>query len=111
MVGYLLASAHIAAPCYGLPMTETKPIYTLNARGNVFLEVTRDHFKLPPERMLREIQGLRQMVVDALALKGLRYEDLKSALIPDRTRREIALVFDTKAITSSWYGYKGGGRI
>lgn len=85
-------------------MAETKPIYTLNARGNIFLEVVRDQFKLPPELMVRQIQGLRQLVVDALALKGLKYEDLKTALIPDRKRREIALIFDTLAIKSDWYG-------
>lgn len=92
-------------------MSETKPIYTLNARGNIFLEVTRDHFKLSPERMLREIQGLRQMVIDALALKGLKYENFKSALVPDQTRREIALVFDTKAIKSNSYGYRVAERL
>lgn len=92
-------------------MTETKPIYTLNARGNIFLEVVRDQFKLGPERMLREIQGLREMVVNALARKGLKYEDLKPALIPDRTRREIALVFDTKAIPSSSYGFRVAERV
>lgn len=92
-------------------MSETKPIYTLNARGNIFLEVMRDHFRIGPERMLREIQGLRQMVVDALAIKGLKYETLKSALVPDRTRREVALVFDTKAIKSNSYGYKVAERL
>jgi hypothetical protein len=92
-------------------MTETKPIYTLNARGNVFLEVRRDHFKLRPGQMLREIQGLRQMVTDALALKGLKYEDFKSALVPDQKRREIALVFDTEAIESHRYVYKVAERL
>ena len=87
-------------------MADTKPIHTLNARGNIFLEVVRDQFRLPPERMVREIQGLRQMVEDALALKGLTYEDLKTALIPDRKRREIALVFDTVAIKSNSYGHR-----
>lgn len=101
----------VLAPCYWLSMKETKPIYTLNARGNIFLEVTRDHFKLGPDRMLREIQGLRQMVEDALALKGLKYENFKSALVPDSTRREVALVFDTKAIKSNSYGYRVAERL
>jgi hypothetical protein len=92
-------------------MMETKPIYTLNARGNIFLEVTRDHFKLRPDQMLRQIQGLRQLVVEALATKGLRYEDLKSALVPDQKRQEIALVFDTRAIERGWYGYEVAKRL
>ena len=87
-------------------MTEAKSIHTLNARGNILLEVTRDQFNLQPDRMLTEIQALRQMVERALALKGLKYESLKTALVPDRKRSEIALVFDTVKIESNSYGYK-----
>ncbi len=92
-------------------MVNTKAIHTLNARGNIFLEIVRDQFNLKPEHMLREIQGLRQMVEDALALKGLKYENLKTALVPGRKRKEVALVFDTNRIKSSWYGYKVFERI
>lgn len=68
------------------------------------LEVIRDYFKLSSEHMFREIQSLRQAVEEALALKGISYDSLKSALVPDRQRREIALVFDSMAIESSSYG-------
>jgi hypothetical protein len=68
------------------------------------LEVTRDYFKLTPQRMQREIQGMRGLLEDALSKKGISYEKLRSALVPDRKRREVALVFDTLAIESSWYG-------
>jgi hypothetical protein len=54
--------------------------------------------------MHREIQGLRRLVEEALAEKGISYDKLKSALVPDRKRREIALVFDTLSIKSNWYG-------
>jgi hypothetical protein len=89
-------------------MTAPKSLHTLNARGNVMLEVMRDHFELTPKHMFREIQGLREGVENALALKGIRYDDLKTALIPDRTRREIALIFDTAAIDNDWHGYEVG---
>lgn len=85
-------------------MTETQPIHTLNARGNVMLEVMRDYFKLKPHHMQREILGMRKMLVESLSKKGVDYAKLKSALVPDRKRREIALVFDTLSIESSWYG-------
>ena len=85
-------------------MTETEPIHTLNARGNVMLEVMRDYFKLKPHHMQREILGMRKMLVESLSKKGVDYAKLKSALVPDRKRREIALVFDTLSIESSWYG-------
>lgn len=57
------------------PLNETKPLHTLNARGNILLEVVRDQFKLSSEQMLREIQWLRHAVEEALAGKGIRYDD------------------------------------
>ncbi|MCH2393191.1 hypothetical protein [Oceanibaculum sp.] len=83
----------------------TKPLHTLNARDNVMLEVIRRQFNVSPEQMHKEIQALRHLVEEALARKGVSYDRLKTALIPSTKRREIALVFDSKAIDSSWYGY------
>ena len=85
-------------------MATTKPVHTIDARGNIMLEVVRDHFKVSPEQMFREIQALRHSVEEALALKGIRYDELKTALVPDRKRGEMALVFDTLAIDDGWYG-------
>jgi hypothetical protein len=92
-------------------MTEVKPLHTLNARGNIMLEVVRDHFQLLPEQMLKEIQALRHSVDDALALKGIKYDALKTALVPDVKRQEIALVFDTTAIQDDWYGQTVFSRV
>jgi hypothetical protein len=66
-------------------------IFTLNARGNFMLEVMRDYFNITPKQMHREIRGLDDQTVSALASKGVNYADLKSALIPSPTRREVAL--------------------
>ncbi|MGY5780292.1 hypothetical protein [Rhizobium sp. LEGMi135b] len=85
-------------------MLKVRPIHTLNARGNMLLEVTRDYFKVSASAMFREIQRLRQETEEALALKGIRYADLKTALVPDRQRKEMALVFDWTAIESNSYG-------
>jgi len=85
-------------------MKETKPIHTLNARGNVMLEVTRDYFRLSPDVMHREIQGMRHQIETTLGAKEIQYDALKTALVPDRKRREIALFFDTTKIDDSWYG-------
>lgn len=68
------------------------------------LEVMRDYFELNPAHMQREIQGMRRQIEGALSKKGISYDKLRSALVPDRKRREIALVFDTFAIKSDWYG-------
>jgi hypothetical protein len=84
--------------------TQVKTIHTLNARGNVMLEVARNYFSLSPTQMSREIQALRNEIEAVLATKGIRYDGLKSALVPDRKKREIALVFDTTRIDDGWYG-------
>ena len=54
-----------------------KPLHTLDARDNVMLEVIQQYFKLTPERMFCEIQGLRQAAEDALTRKGISYDALK----------------------------------
>lgn len=86
-------------------MSAIKSLHTLNARGNLMIEVTRKHFNVPPEQMHKEIQVLRHSVEEVLARKGISYDRLKTALVPDTKRREIALVFDSKAISRGWYGY------
>lgn len=85
-------------------MRGTKSLHTLNARGNIMLEVMRDHFELTPVHMFREIQGMRRAIENTLAAKNIDYDKLKSALVPAQDRREIALVFDTMSIEDSWYG-------
>lgn len=82
-------------------MPAIKSLHTLNARGNIMLEVMRDHFKLDPNHMFHLIQEMRRDVEVALSKKGISYDKLKSALVPAQDRREIALVFDTMAIDSS----------
>ncbi|MGA7503096.1 MAG: hypothetical protein WBW57_03065 [Candidatus Sulfotelmatobacter sp.] len=81
-----------------------RTIYTLDARGNVMLEVMRDHFHITPAAMRREIQGMLAETEAILNSKGIRYSSLKSALVPSSKRREIALVFDTSMIKERWYG-------
>ncbi len=38
--------------------------------------------------------------------KGIDYKDLKIVLVPKPDRNEVAFVFDTTKIKSSWYGYE-----
>ena len=62
------------------------PIHTLNARSNGMLEVIRDYFGLSPDRMLVEIQGMRAQIARTLKSKGINYDDLRAALVPDREK-------------------------
>lgn len=79
-------------------------LHTLNARDNVMLEVARDYFNLSSERMRREIAALHKRAVTILASKGVAYADLRSALVPQAKKREIALFFDTSNL-GYWYGF------
>lgn len=81
-------------------------IFTVDARGNVFLEVMKDALKLNSSEVFNEIQGMFQNCIEILEKKSIKYQDLKSALVPQNKRKEIAFVFDTEKIDSSWYGYE-----
>ena len=85
-------------------------VHTLDARGNIMLEVTRNYFGLSSERMRREILGLHKRAVDVLALKGVAYAELRSALVPQADRREIALFFDSTDL-GGWYGFPVHGAV
>lgn len=87
----------------GQPSTQDVSIHTVNARGNIMLEVARDYFKLTPDHMRREIVGLHREVVALLRSKGIRYAELRSALVPQADRKEVALFFDSTRM-GSFYG-------
>ncbi len=92
--------------------TQILPIHTLNARGNVMLEVMRDYpGRLSPDRMLVEIQAMRAQVAQILESKGINYNDLRAALVPNRKKLEIALIFDRMLIEDNRYGYQVFQRI
>lgn len=82
---------------------ELRPIHTLEARGNVLLEVWRDTLNLDERQMFAVINGYRNQIESALGNKGINYDDLRGALTPSQTRREIALIFDTSEIKQGWY--------
>ena len=81
----------------------TNTIFTLNARGNFFLALVRDEFGVKSDRMFEQIQGAFADTVAILASKNIKYENLKSALVPSTNRREIALVFDSGRVKETWY--------
>jgi hypothetical protein len=84
----------------------SQPIFTLDARDNVMLEVMRDYFKVNSGVMHREIQGMHVETQHVLAQKGISYTELKSALVPATDRNEAGFIFDSQKIESSWYGYE-----
>ena len=79
-------------------------IFTLNARGNVFLEVVRDQFKISQPRMMAEIQAMFRSTVRDLGKSGVDYTKLKTVLVPSLDRHEAGFIFDSTAIDSGGYG-------
>jgi len=91
-------------------MTDTV-VHTIDARGNVLLEVMQGYFGLSSEQMRREIVAAVDYVTEALQLRGIRYADLRAALTPQSDRQEVALFFDTLRIDDSWYGLQVQRRL
>jgi hypothetical protein len=81
-------------------------IHTIDARENVFLEAMSSRFKWTTSQMYQEINRSATQTIAKLKEKDIDYVDLKNALIPRKNRREIAFVFDTRLISSSWYGFE-----
>jgi len=54
---------------------------------------------------------MRAQLAQTLKSKGINYDDLRAALVPDREKLEIALIFDTMQIEDSWYGFQVFERI
>jgi hypothetical protein len=82
----------------------SQPIFTIDARGNILLEVMQSYFSLNHSQMFREINGAFSNLLDVLKTKQIEYSSLKNALVPRPDRNEVALVFDTQKIDSNWYG-------
>lgn len=54
----------------------------------------REYFSWSDARTFREIQAVHRNCLDILKTKGVRYEDLRSALTPQPTKHEAAFLFD-----------------
>ena len=86
-------------------------IYTLNARDNVLMDVMKDIFKAKPIQLQMIIGDGFDHLKNVLNSNGIKYEGLRGALTPSKDRRELLLVFDTKKIDNSFYGYEAYKQI
>lgn len=88
-----------------------RQIFTLDARDNMLLEVMQDHLNLSSTAMRREIEALHTELERILARKGVSYQKLKSALVPQTDRHEAGFIFDSREVGSSWYGRAVAGLV
>jgi hypothetical protein len=87
-------------------MDKINSVHTFDCRDNVMFQVIKEMMDIPKDKMLSEIQGYLELLRTHLSKKGIEYNDLKSCLVPNQERKEVALVFDRNKIEDSWYGAK-----
>lgn len=81
-------------------------IFTLDARGNVLLPVIVKTFDLNNKEYAKMVSNAFEEFENKLSEKSITYDKLKSALIPvHKDKYEVAFVFDSTSIDSSWFGY------
>jgi len=78
-------------------------IFTIEAKDNVLLSSMQQYFGLGSADMNRAITILHDDLLRVLKLKGIKYQQLKNALIPTKDRKEALLIFDSSRIDSSFY--------
>jgi hypothetical protein len=79
-------------------------IFTLEARSNVLLGVTAEHFKLTDHEVFHDLQRSLEELQQVLKSKGIQYQDLKTALVPSADKTERAFVFNWQRIDDLHYG-------
>jgi len=83
-----------------------RTIHTLEARGNILLEIVKDRSGASDSAMRRLIWRAAEELTQMLTQRGVNYAELKSALVPQIEKAEIALLFDRASIDSAAYGWQ-----
>ncbi len=86
-------------------------IHTFDCRDNVMFRVLKEMTGISNEQMLHEIQSYHALLINHLSKKGINYADLRSSLVPNQERKEVALIFDRSKIEDSWYSAKVFERV
>ena len=81
-------------------------IYTINTATNVMFPVIKSAFMLSDEEVYRMINNEHSKLLGKLKKKGVKYSELKRALVPnqEKEKNELCLVFDTMLIQDDFYG-------
>lgn len=85
---------------------KNKTIFTFNNLDNIIFTLYKDYFKLSDETVNRIIWEEYDLMRKRLLMKGIDYNDLKGALIPnqEKGKSEICLVIDNTLVPESCYG-------
>ncbi len=82
-------------------------IYTFNNKDYLLFPVAKSVFSLSETEIYNTILEEFNNLIQRLENKGISYDDLKGALIPnqDKKKFETCFIFDTSLISSNMYGY------
>lgn len=88
-------------------------IFTINTKGYVLYPVAKSYFEMTDDEVYGMINDEFSIMVNRLSKKGVKYDNLKRALIPnqDKDNNEVCLVFDTTLIDTSSYGFEVFSRL
>ena len=84
-------------------MRKNDTIYTLNARDNIYLDLS--YKDSSPETIYEEVNSVFDMFIESLDSNKIDYKELKNCIIPSKQRNEIALIFDIPQSGFSVYDY------
>ncbi|MBN1987882.1 MAG: hypothetical protein JW783_00610 [Bacteroidales bacterium] len=84
-------------------MSKNDTIFTLNARDNIYLELS--YKDSSPEEIYKEVNSVFDIFIESLESINIDYRKLKNGLIPSKQRNEIALIFDIPQSGLSVYDY------
>ncbi|MEX5265894.1 hypothetical protein RF640_17905 [Kocuria sp. CPCC 205231] len=79
-------------------------IHSINAYTHTGLSSLADHLELRPEHLQKMIRVMHHQVVTRLEAGGIDYAELQNALVPQRSRHEVAFMFDSTRVGSDMYG-------
>lgn len=77
------------------PVEQEFTIHLLNTYDSIFFPVIGGLTNNSPSILQRMAREMHKVVVDQLAVGGIKYTDLRAALTPARDRKQVAFVFDS----------------
>jgi hypothetical protein len=84
------------------------PIWTLDARDSFMLAAIEEFLDSSPVEIQRELTGMHQRLLAMFQARNFKYEEFRSALVPQNNKEERAFLFDASIIDDTWYGRRIG---
>lgn len=85
-------------------MSNNNLIYSIESRDNFMLSLMKDFFKLDGKEVSNEIRSYFAEFRKHFKPTNINYEDLKYALVPNKSRKEYLFAFDSAVIKDYAYG-------